>query len=204
MMYPGIGAASFTDGTSDFNTISFIVRQIMARAAHMAIVQVTGISGNTVNVNPLVNQVDGVGNTMPHGIVNGLAYIQWQGGTSAIELTPAVGDIGIAVFADNDISSVKNTGRAANPGSMRRNSMSDGVYFGGIMGLNPTPTQFVNMIPGAGGISITTPATLTLNAGGKTWTFGASGLTMSDGLIAENHKHGGVTFGSSETGPPNA
>jgi hypothetical protein len=44
--------------------------------------------------------------------------------------------------------------------------------------------------------------TVTIHAGGETWTFSASGFTMSSGVIAELHLHGGVAGGSSDTGPP--
>jgi hypothetical protein len=62
-------------------------------------------------------------------------------------IDPVAGDIGVAIFADRDITSViANKGQAAggarqsNPGSFRRFSMADAVYLGGV--LNITPTQW--------------------------------------------------------------
>jgi GpV Apex motif len=46
--------------------------------------------------------------------------------------------------------------------------------------------------------------TITLTAGGKSWTFGASGFTDDAGVIMETHVHGGVTAGGAMTGPPEA
>lgn len=44
--------------------------------------------------------------------------------------------------------------------------------------------------------------TVTIHAGGRSWTFSAVGLTMATGVVAELHMHGGVRGGPDETGPP--
>lgn len=44
--------------------------------------------------------------------------------------------------------------------------------------------------------------TVTIHAGGNTFIFGAAGFTMSTGIVAETHLHGGVSGGTSDTGPP--
>ena len=46
--------------------------------------------------------------------------------------------------------------------------------------------------------------TVTIHAGGHSWTFAAAGLTMSSGVVAETHIHSGVTTGSGVTGGPEA
>jgi len=46
--------------------------------------------------------------------------------------------------------------------------------------------------------------TVTIKASGKTWTFGPSGLTMSSGIVAETHVHGGVQSGGAITTEPEA
>jgi hypothetical protein len=56
-------------------------------------------------------------------------------------MDPVVGDIGYAVIADSDISSVKASKGAATPGSLRKFDLSDAIYVGGI--LNGTPQQYV-------------------------------------------------------------
>lgn len=159
-----MGAANRENGTSDFNALEFIARQVLNGANTATIVKVLAVNGNAVNVQPLVNQVDGLGNSTPHGVVNGLRFIQLQAGSSGILLTPVVGDIGLAVFADHDTSSVIASKAPANPGSMRRFDFADGIYVTGIGGLNPTPTQFIQLLPGAGGINITSPAAVSINA----------------------------------------
>ena len=61
-------------------------------------------------------------------------------------IDPTQGDIGLAIFADRDISSVRANRAQANPGSYRRFDMADGVYIGGI--LNGMPTQTVSDLTG--------------------------------------------------------
>ncbi len=156
-------------GRGEFNQISFIVRQILNRANHATLVQVIAVHGGgvapvgTVDVTPLVNLVDGQGNAIPHGIIYSLPYFRLQGGGNAIIIDPQVNDIGVAVFADQDISTVKATLAAAVPATHRRNDWADGMYFGGM--LNGTPNQYIELT--AAGINIVAPGTLDLTVSGN-------------------------------------
>lgn len=149
----------FAEG-SDFNAMSFVVRQILNGTATTTLVRVVAIAAGYVDVQPLVNQVDGAGNATPHGVIHHLPFFRLQGGASAVIIDPQIGDIGMASFASHDISSVKATRKQANPGSRRRFDMADGIYVGGM--LNGVPTQFVAFTDT--GISISTPHALTLSA----------------------------------------
>jgi hypothetical protein len=191
----------FTSG-SPYNQISFVARQILATVAGAMLVQVKGVTNaggiaasGFVNVQIMVNQVDGVGNTVPHGIMYHLPYCRLQGGTNAIIIDPVIGDIGVAVFADRDISSVKATKRVANPGSRRKHSYSDGVYIGAC--LNGVPTQVVAFTDT--GISITTPQALTILAANvildSTGNFAVTGAVVAgvggtNQVSLQTHKHG--------------
>ena len=156
-----------TAADNDFNSISFIARQILSGANFATLVQVKSVTNSGeispvgfVDVKPMVNMLDGYGKAIEHGTVYNLPYMRLQGGTSAIILDPQVGDIGIAIFAQNDISSVKKTKTVSNPGSGRRNSMSDGLYIGGV--LNGTPTQYLRFL--AGELKITSDTKITVTA----------------------------------------
>lgn len=88
-----------------------------------------------VNVTPLVKMVDADGNASDHGQVNNLPFFRLQGGADkAIILDPKAGDVGLAVIADRDISSVKKNKAPSTPGSRRRFDPADGCYFGGFLG----------------------------------------------------------------------
>jgi hypothetical protein len=143
----GVGQADPNDSASDFNSVEFHVRQLMAQLDTMKLVEVQAVhpgqngAPGTVDVLPLVNQIDGNGNATPHGTVFGLPWFRLQGGVNAIVIDPVVGDIGYVVASDRDISAVKSSGAQANPGSLRKFDIADGVYVGGC--LNAAPTQFI-------------------------------------------------------------
>lgn len=142
------GQQGISDAASEFNVLDAIIAGALGRVRTMAIVKVMAVTNDGelspvgfVDVLPLVKLADGVGNVTPHGTVNNLCYFRLQGGYNAIIIDPKVGDIGIAVIADRDSSSVKANKAESAPGSKRRFSLPDGVYVGGI--LNGTPEQYV-------------------------------------------------------------
>lgn len=113
-----------------------------------------------VDVQPLVKQIDGAGNTYGHAPIYHCPYFRLQGGGNAVILDPQVGDIGLAAFASRDISSVVANKAEAAPGSLRLFDMADGIYFGGLLG--GAPTQFVQF--NSAGITISSPAAVTIDA----------------------------------------
>lgn len=198
---------------NDYTKLVFVFQQLLRGIATATIVRVEACSNaggitavGTVDVTPMVNQVDGAGAPIPHGTIYGMPYQRAQGGENAVILDPVKGDLGIAVFASRDISSVKAAKGPANPGSARVFDYADGMYIGGL--LNGTPTQYVAFQ--ADGIKILTPQTLTLEAaliklvgpvqGSSTADF--DGDVTADGVSVHNHVHPGVQRGGSDTDPP--
>lgn len=145
----GYGQMVPTDTASQLAIISFVVRQMMARLDTMKLVQVKAVHGGggaiaaagTVDVLPLVNQVDGNFNATPHGIVYGLPWWRLQGGNSGLICDPVAGDIGYVMCADRDSSAVVRTKQQSNPGTRRKHNIADGIYVGGL--LNGPPTQYI-------------------------------------------------------------
>lgn len=163
------GQADQTSAGSEFNAISFVFNQLLGRMATGTLVQVKAVSNNggispvgTVDVQPMINQIDGGGNATPHGTIFSLPYFRLQGGTNAVIIDPEVGDIGFAAFASSDISVVQQTKAVSNPGSRRTFDWADGLYFGGF--LNGTPTQFIQFTEG-GGLALKSTGKITLTDG---------------------------------------
>lgn len=218
------GQQDVADRSGDFNAQSFLVKQALGKVNTSTVVKIVAVTNagglspvGFVDVLPLVNQTDGAGNAVPHDTVHNLPYFRLQGGANAIIIDPQVGDIGIAVFANRDISSVKSGKGQANPGSSRRHDMADGMYLGGI--LNGVPTQYFRF--SATGIEIVSPTHVTISApnillngilsqgtgslGGGATLQGP--VTVVEDLTAANvsvqhHVHGGVQPGSGDTGAP--
>lgn len=205
---------------SQYGVIRFIVEQLISKMTTNGLVKVLEflpsddplVAGRVV-VQPMVAQVDGNGGVVPHGPIYDVAYFTLQGGVSAVLLEPAPGDIGLAAYCREDISVVKQTRKPGPPGSARLFDWANGIYFGGIGGLNAAPTQYVRMTTDDG-VQIISPTKIKLQApaieivgpieqsGGNVHV--AQSLTADVQVTAGNiglttHKH--PTAG---TGPPSA
>ncbi|WP_313622829.1 Gp138 family membrane-puncturing spike protein [Achromobacter sp.] len=163
--YPGLAQAG--QGDSEFGALQFLISQALLRLSTSTLVKVVSVTNSGglspvgfVDVQPLVNQLDGAGNAVPHGILYRLPYFRLQGGADAIILDPKIGDVGMAAFANRDISHVKASRAQSNPGSWRSHDMADGLYFGGL--LNGTPSQYVQFT--GGGVNVVSPLKVTVTA----------------------------------------
>jgi hypothetical protein len=202
------GAASAGDVSTEFGAMSFLVNQILDGRNTATLVEVKGVTNagglepvGFVDVLPLVNQLDGEGNAVPHLVVYRLPYFRIQGGANAIILDPQVGDIGLAVFADRDISAVKASRAAANPGSLRRANKADGLFICGF--LNSAPSQYVQFTDA--GINVVSPTKISFSAPAieSSGAWAHSGTIKNNGKdIGSTHTHSGITPGGSNTGGP--
>lgn len=196
-----------------FNEMMFVIQSAMSRLATTTLVKVLAVTNSggvepvgTVDVQPMVNQIDGLGNATPHGTIYKLPYVRIQGGANAIIIDPQVGDIGWAGFCSTDISSVKATKGIANPGSRRRFDWADGLFLGAMLGA--APAQYIQF--NDDGITIVSPTKVTLQAPevhveGDLTVSGdvtADGEVTGNGVALSTHVHGDVTSGSDDTGPP--
>lgn len=143
-----IGQARYDSTTSKYNRSNFQITSLINQIVTMTLVQVVAVSNaggvaaaGTVDVQPLVAQVNGSGQATPHDIIYGMPYIRMQGGANALILDPQVGDIGLAGFCMRDISAVKATLALNLPGSGLTYDWADGIYIGLI--LNGVPKQYV-------------------------------------------------------------
>ena len=148
------GQKELATGNSEFNQLEFVVRMLTGKFNIATLAQVVAVNPapnntsqavGTVDVLPLVGQVDGSGAIWPATTIFDLPYFRLQAGTAAILVDPVVGDIGLVVFCDKDISSVKaSQGQPAGPASARRFDMADGFYLGGWMSA-VVPTNYVQV-----------------------------------------------------------
>lgn len=178
-----------------------------------------------VDVKPMVRQMAVSGRSIENPVLHNVPYFRLQGGTNAVVIDPEVGDIGIAVFAQRDISSVKRTRADAGCGSLRMHDLGDAMYIGGI--LNQAPSQYIQftsdgikifspskvIIEAAEKIVMDTPLvevlgrlTMTGEKGSGAQTSGGisntGGTIESNGVTLETHVHDSVASGSSNTGRP--
>ena len=122
-----------------------------------------------------------------------------------------VGDPGVAISADvflgnisGQTAEVPNMRRPGNLGALMWLPVASKAY----PAVNPNQAiavgpdgAVIGTADGSTQIAITN-GIITITAGGKTWSFNGSGFTMSTGVIAETHRHGGVQPGSGNSGGP--
>ena len=218
--YAGVGFSPSV-WAGPFNRLIFTIQSLINGLATATLVQVKAVTNTgddspvgTVDVQPMVNQVDGQGQAKAHGTIYKLPYFRLQGGTNAVILDPKVDDIGIAIFCHTDISTVKSAKKVSNPGSFRRFNWADGLYVGGF--LNAKPENYVQF-DNDGNITVRSTGTVnincdTINMHGSDGT-GSTTVTVKGTLSAtvdvvansvslHDHTHSGVTTGTGTTGPP--
>ncbi len=216
----GYGHLRPEDASAELNAYAAIVRQMVAKLDTMKLVQVMAVHGGgigptgTVDVMPLVNQIDGNGNAVPHRTVNGIAWSRVQGGANAVICDPVVGDIGWVVAADRDITNVKKTGKQSTPPSWRQFAIEDGVYAGACC-MQVTPNQFLIFtatgvrlvdkngnsieLKAGGEIDLTTPTCSgKFSSLGIVLAFGANNVTVDGTGI---HLNGPTFFNGVASGP---
>jgi len=161
------GQKNLQTQSSDYNAKTFHIRQELYKLNTSTLVRVEAVKVDGrispvgyVDVKPLVDQMDGQGNPVEHGIIYNVPYVRIQGGSNAFIIDPKAGDIGMCNFADRDISRVKENKVPSLPGSKRLMSMSDGLYTGGL--LNGTPERYV--LIDDDGIEIEGNALVSINA----------------------------------------
>lgn len=130
--------------SSAYNSNDFVIWQNIKQINTAELVMVKAVSGKTVDVKPLLNSLAPDDAAVDSGIIYGIPFCKFQGGENAIDITPEVGDIGICVYCQRDISGVVSTGKQANPMSSRMFDCSDGVYVCSLSGFK-TPSRYIRI-----------------------------------------------------------
>lgn len=215
----GYGQQKPQDYADWSNVIDFIVRQRIAQINTVKVVQVIAVHpgagsppvAGTVDVLPLVNQIDGNGYAVQHQTVFGIPYYRFTVGPWSIIADPAVNDLGLMLCCDRDSSSVVRGGKQTTPASRRKYSMSDGFYLPSGLPSQAVTSAYLQLKPDG--------TLVILDQQGNRLTTGANGWSMTgnltvagtitgsdfsaDGLISyKNHTHSGVTTGGGTSGPP--
>ena len=165
--FPNLGGSQPWATQGRYNTLRFLFQQVLLDTQTAIPVRVISCTNNgevssvgTVDVLILMNQLDGDGYAVPHGILHSLPYLRFQGGDSAFIMDPKPGDIGLACFCSRDITTILATRDQANPASLRHHNFSDGVFVAGMLG--QAPTQYIRFIDD--GIEIVSPSSVAITA----------------------------------------
>lgn len=186
------GVADEDVDSSDLNRLEFLIKVLQRDMSTAIPVIITAVqAGDTnaagyVDARPLVAQVDAWGNALSMATLHHLPYFRLQAGRAGIVLDPVPGDIGLAVFAQSDCSTLKQGQKeTAQPGSWRKFDQADGFYVGGF--LNKSVDTFVRLAQD-GSITIKAPGNVTIDAPLVTYT----GDIICGGFSYLRHTHTGV------------
>lgn len=161
---PKLGApfeAQFDSGRLQEYVITQLIRKIKTvdLVKVLAVYPTEGTVG-FVDVQALVQQQATNGVVIDNVPIYRLPYLRLQGGKSALILDPVVDDLGVAMFAQRDITTAIAT-RAEGPAPTNRAyDAGDGLYLGGF--LNQDATQWLRFFP-TDGAELKTPL-LTIDA----------------------------------------
>lgn len=186
------GVADEDVDSSDLNRMEFLIKVLQRDMSTAIPVIITAVqAGDTnaagyVDARPLVAQIDAWGKALPMATLHHLPYFRLQAGRAGIVLDPVPGDIGLAVFAQSDCSTLKQgQTETAQPGSWRRFDQADGFYIGGF--LNTQIDTYVRLAQD-GSVKITAPGNVMIDAPTVTY----SGDIICGGFSYLGHTHTGV------------
>jgi hypothetical protein len=130
----GYGQQRPETANSEYNAFTFAIDQALSKLHTVKIVKVQAVdvAAKTVQVLPLVKQIDGNNQVTSQGTIYSVPYRALLFGKNAVEADPAVDDVGVMICADRDISAVKESHDEAPPGSLRQYDQADGIYIGGL------------------------------------------------------------------------
>lgn len=197
---------------AQFTALNAVMARLLSTRRTVVLVRVQAVREAGLNpvgfvdVQPMVHQQNAAGQVSPHGVLHHVPYFRLQGGRCAVVLDPVVGDIGLALVADRDITNAKAARAPAAPGSFRQHNMTDALYLGGF--LNSAPQDYVWLHENGITLNSSGPLNITaqsLNIQGDTRIKGAlsvSETVSAEGVSLTTHTHGGVQPGSGSTGQP--
>lgn len=208
----------------------FIVNQLIGKNINTSDwVEVVKVNeaDKTVDVTPLVTQLSANNEAIDHAIIHDISYFRYQSSKAAVIITPSIGDKGLCVYAQNDVTGVKSAKKKAPPTSRRTFDYSDGCFIGLIATMADEPICFIEINDdkiymeninskvtiNSSDIELTTP-NLKINANtefngntkfnGNTDTIGAVSIlgtiTNNNVNIGNTHAHIGVQTGSGISG----
>ncbi|MGJ8524351.1 hypothetical protein LMG33818_000059 [Halomonadaceae bacterium LMG 33818] len=210
-------------GTS--NSMIRMVRDLVGANKHIVPCYVTNNSEvdqkKTISVMPIIQGLTGNGLPIDNVEITDIPVMRNQAGDSAIIINPHIGDVGLLLVSDKDISNITGPKQAI-PGNVGRFTLSNALYLGSIpLWCDQEPEEYVQLSGNGSGISIKTPGTLSIEAEKPITINARAGLTINgnvtvngnvtaEGEVTGNkiplskHVHSGVTAGNSPTGTPEA
>jgi hypothetical protein len=133
MSVQGIGSQNANTALSFINELDFFVDGKILEINTIKICQVTKVNGDTVNVKPLVLNLDGDKKPIEATELKELPFIRQQGGTSGFVIEYNVGDIVLVGFCDRDPQGVIRSKKETAPATYCPFPLSGGIVLGAVL-----------------------------------------------------------------------
>lgn len=189
-----------SDIIDDYNALMYIIKKSIFNTVNtIELVRVLEVrEGGKLVVIPVVQDINTSGEPIEESPIYNVRIFRNQAGLNAIKLDPKVGDIGLLLISKRDISNAE--GGVVE--TTRKFNACDGIYLGGVYGLNQEPTQFIEIkenelnITGTQTINITAP---TVNIKGSTaiklGENAIQGVAIQGMKVTNNGQPSGTTVG---------
>lgn len=147
---------------STLNMLRYIINNRIRNMVNtMMIVKVVAVNGEKIDVQNVIQELDNNGTPIENYIIPSVRYINWQYGVNKIICKPVVGDVGILLVSKQDTSGLIKDGASIAQTTGVFN-IGDGIYIGGLEGMNGEASQFIEF--GEDSIKVTGTGTITIEA----------------------------------------
>lgn len=133
MSVQGVGSQNANTALSFINELDFFVDGKILEINTIKVCQITQVNGDTVNVKPLVLNLDGDKKPIEATELKELPFIRQQGGHSGFVIQYNVGDIVLVGFCDRDPQAVVRSKKEAAPSTFVPFPLSGGIVLGAVL-----------------------------------------------------------------------
>lgn len=169
------------DIASDLNALKYLVRhQILDSVNTILVVKVIAVNGDRIDVRTVLKDLADNGQLIDTYEIPDVPYIRWQYGLNAIKASPKVGDVGLLLISQQDISGLnKLLGGVCQ--TVGYYNVGNGIYIGGLPEMNDPATQSIEFsdnditITGTGTVNLNTKTDVTINSTEGNVTINATG-----------------------------
>lgn len=129
------GFNDFTTDNNEFNVWQFMIKSALSKikTAFLAKVIKTYKEQTMVDVLPIIKGIDADGNELNQTAIFRVPYFQYRGGINQITITPVIGDYGLCIASDRDITDFKLFAKESKPATVRMFDARDSLYIGGFL-----------------------------------------------------------------------
>jgi len=124
---------TYNDRANLFNQLVYLINTRLSMLNTLKICTVVAFHGNTIDVRPMLTEIDGNGNQIEQSILYGIPILQIQGGTSGLKIEYKENDIVLCAFCDKDIQSLVRSKKTSAPTTDLITPLNSGICIGAVL-----------------------------------------------------------------------